>query len=252
MISPLFSIGYSEDNKMKEWLLPLLISALLGACATSGELEQTRRQLENIKNQTQMKLNDLDSRISSDKLIDLLNQVETMKAHVNALRGEVDELKVSLESMQKRQNELYDDLDKRLENRQVSNHFSSSNDTNTSEDSYEKGISLMKQRKFDVALDSLENFVNSNPNDNRVADARFWIGVAYTGLNECSSAIDVHRKFVTAYPNNNNIPEAMLNIARCLRTEGRQDEAKQAVQSLQTKFPKSKAAQKAREQLADL
>lgn len=56
----------------------------------------------------------LEKRLSSKALIDLLNQVEQLQKEVQQLRGNVDEIRHGQERMQDRQKNLYLDLDNRL------------------------------------------------------------------------------------------------------------------------------------------
>jgi tol-pal system protein YbgF len=69
----------------------------------------------------QVKLNDIDARvtrieriISNQSLVELAQHLDQVQADVRQLRGRVEELEYSSESMHKQQRDLYSDLDKRL------------------------------------------------------------------------------------------------------------------------------------------
>jgi tol-pal system protein YbgF len=70
---------------------------------------------------TQVKLNDLDSRvtrieriISNQSLVELAQHLDQVQADVRQLRGRIEELEYKQESMRKQQRDLYNDLDKRV------------------------------------------------------------------------------------------------------------------------------------------
>src|SRR5712672_469555 len=67
-----------------------------------------------------VKLNDIDTRlariervVSNQSLLDMANQLESLRSDVRAMHNDVDVLSHSLESARKQQKELYADLDAR-------------------------------------------------------------------------------------------------------------------------------------------
>src|SRR5438105_9234543 len=74
---------------------------------TNARLSQVQRQLEE-------RLSALESQLKSQGLVDLFNQVEQIRSEVARLRGQVEVLTYELEQAQKRQRDLYVDLDTRL------------------------------------------------------------------------------------------------------------------------------------------
>src|SRR5438105_14533067 len=74
---------------------------------TNARLSQVQRQLEE-------RLSALESQLKSQGLVDLFNQVEQIRSEVARLRGQVEVLTYELEQAQKRQRDLYVDLDTRV------------------------------------------------------------------------------------------------------------------------------------------
>lgn len=239
------------------YVSPLALGLLLTACASTDDLEATRRHVDQINKQTELRLQDLDSRISSEKLIDLFNQVESMKTEIGALRGELEVLKHNQETMQQRQTDIYNDLDGRLSQlgaggsgKSVQSTTSSSSQSNA--DEYERAMTFLNQKKYENALDALENFANANPSDPRTVEARYWMGIAHTGLKEYSTAIDIHRRFVADNPKHPKAPEALRNVAQCQLALNQRDAAKATLQQLIRQYPNSDAAKRAKDQLTRL
>jgi tol-pal system protein YbgF len=75
--------------------------------ATNARLSQLQRQLED-------RLAALEQQMKGQGLADLSNQIELMKSDVAKLRGQLEVVTYELEQAQKRQRDLYVDLDTRL------------------------------------------------------------------------------------------------------------------------------------------
>ena len=75
--------------------------------ATNARLSQLQRQLED-------RLAALEQQMKGQGLADLSNQIELMKGDVAKLRGQLEVVTYELEQAQKRQRDLYVDLDTRL------------------------------------------------------------------------------------------------------------------------------------------
>jgi len=96
---------------------------LLTASAHAGlfDDEEARKQILQLRNQIADTQKALDQRIAeleaqarNRSIIDLFNQVETLKAEFARLRGQIELLQNEMENTQKRQRDLYVDLDGRL------------------------------------------------------------------------------------------------------------------------------------------
>jgi tol-pal system protein YbgF len=88
-----------------------LVASLGAGCASAPAADDP----------VQVKLNDIDARvtrieriISNQSLVELAQHLDQVQADVRQLRGRVEELEYSSESMHKQQRDLYSDLDKRL------------------------------------------------------------------------------------------------------------------------------------------
>ena len=88
-----------------------VVAALGAGCATTPAADDP----------TQLKLNDIDARvtrieriISNQSLVELAQHLDQVQADVRQLRGRVEELEYNSEAMHKQQRDLYSDLDKRI------------------------------------------------------------------------------------------------------------------------------------------
>ena len=122
--------GASTRPLMPSYLLrrPLLAAAatvglLLSASAHAGlfddeearkQIVQLRAQLSDTQRALDARIGELEAQARNRSIIDLFNQVETLKTEFAKLRGQIELLQNEMENTQKRQRDLYVDLDGRL------------------------------------------------------------------------------------------------------------------------------------------
>ncbi|MGL4230815.1 MAG: tol-pal system protein YbgF [Casimicrobium sp.] len=103
------------------------LAALLSVCALQSahaglfDDEEARKQIVQLRNQVaeqqrviDQRLGELESQARNRSIIDLFNQVETLRAEMARLRGQLELLQNEIENSQKRQRDLYVDLDGRM------------------------------------------------------------------------------------------------------------------------------------------
>ena len=83
--------------------------------------DQARQQIADLKSETQQqnrnidkRMNALETSIKSLGLVEMVNQIEQLKEEIGKLRGQIELQHNQIETTQKRQRELYLDLDTRL------------------------------------------------------------------------------------------------------------------------------------------
>jgi tol-pal system protein YbgF len=77
-------------------------------------IEATSQRLTQVQTQLEGRIAALESQLKSQGLVDLFNQVEQIKADIARLRGQIEVLTYESAEAQKRQRDLYVDLDSRL------------------------------------------------------------------------------------------------------------------------------------------
>ncbi|TDR80376.1 tol-pal system protein YbgF [Paludibacterium purpuratum] len=249
---------------MKRLAIGGALLALISGCATNADLEDTRQQINQVNQQASARLSQIETKLSNDKLLDMVSQLDDLRAQVAKLSGEVEVLNYNLQSTQKRQNDLYADLDGRMNKLEGSSSPAAAssapaavvppvagNGAQTVPD-YDRALNLLRQRDFANAITALGQYIKQNPNDPQAADALFWQGVAHTALKQYDAAIAIHRQFVEQYPNHPKAPDAMRNVASCQIELAQNDEAKVTLKRLIKLYPKSAAATKAKAMLKKL
>src|SRR5215831_15348712 len=77
-------------------------------------IEATNERLNQIQQQLDGRITALEQQLKSQGLVELFNQVEQLKSDVARLRGQIEVLTYEQDQQQKRQKDLYVDLDTRL------------------------------------------------------------------------------------------------------------------------------------------
>ncbi|WP_230369667.1 YbgF trimerization domain-containing protein [Paludibacterium denitrificans] len=218
---------------MKRLAISSALLLLLTGCATTSDLEDTRRQIDQVNKQASSRPAEMESKLSNDKLLEMVNQLDGLKADVAKLRGDVEVLNYTVQTMQKRQNDLYNDLDGRLSQLEGSRKSAAvavapaqapaSNPAAGAQPGpdYDKALNLLRNRDFPKAVDALKSYIQQNPNTPEAVDATYWLGVAHTALRQYDAAIDLHRRFVEQHPDHPRAPDALRNVGNCQRDMGR-------------------------------
>jgi TolA-binding protein len=77
-------------------------------------IEATNQRLAQVQKQFDERIAALESQLKSQGLVELFNQVELLKSEAARLRGQIEVLSYELTEAQKRQQDLYVDLDSRM------------------------------------------------------------------------------------------------------------------------------------------
>jgi tol-pal system protein YbgF len=97
------------------WLLALPArAALFDDDEARRRIEQTNLRLAQVQKQIEDRLASLELQLKNQGLVELFGQVEQLKSDVARLRGQIEVLNNESEQTQKRQRDLYIDLDSRL------------------------------------------------------------------------------------------------------------------------------------------
>jgi tol-pal system protein YbgF len=97
------------------WLVALPArAALFDDEEARKRIDQTNQRLGQVQKQLEDRMAALEAQLKSQGLVELFGQVEQLKADIARLRGQIEVLTYEQEQAQKRQRDLYIDLDSRL------------------------------------------------------------------------------------------------------------------------------------------
>ncbi len=119
-------VTLTPRREMRKPLLAVVtvaVGLLLSVSAQAGlfddeearkQVLQLRAQMADTQRALEARVGELEAQARNRSIIDLFNQVETLKTEFAKLRGQIELLQNEMENTQKRQRDLYVDLDGRL------------------------------------------------------------------------------------------------------------------------------------------
>ncbi len=115
MTRPAFPLQLTAAGLVAVWLVSLPARAALWDDEEARRrIEQTNLRVAQVQKQLEDRVAALELQLKSQGLVELFNQVEQLKSDVARLRGQIEVLNHEQEQTQKRQRDLYIDLDSRL------------------------------------------------------------------------------------------------------------------------------------------
>ncbi|MHB9117330.1 MAG: tol-pal system protein YbgF [Burkholderiales bacterium] len=238
--------------------------------------DEARQNVAQLQQQTQAmdaRLVKLENAINSNTLVDVLSQLDGLKTDMSQMRGQLEVLSHDLETTQKRQKDLYVDLDTRLRRLEGGSSAASPAPTDTPDAkdapkagapklteavtsdpeaenrAYEAALSQFKIGNYTGAVTGFQNFVDTYPKSSLAPSAQYWVGNSYFSLRDFKNAIASQQKLISLYPKHQKVPDAMLNIATSYQGMGDAAAAKKTLEELAAKFPLSNAGELAKKRL---
>ena len=185
-------------------------------------------------------------------LFELVNQIEGLRREMSMLRGQIEVLANRVESLDKRQKDLYVDLDARLRKFELAgaDKEKDAQQLAIETQAYEAALAQFKANNFGSAIQGLKEFLKTYPSSALAPSAQYWIGNAHYALRDYKTAIAEQEKVVATWPEHAKAPDAMLNIASSQAELGDVNGARNTLRALVGKYPNSSAAEQAKQRLA--
>ena len=272
-------------------LAALALAAWMPARAGIFDDDEARKQIAatNAKvDAVQTRLNTIEQQ-AKEQGVSLLNDLEGIKSDIAKIRGQIEVLTYELNEAQKRQKDLYVDLDSRLRkieaggagaaapttdatpaptlpsNAQVSNAAGTLSPPPAATPPAPAApivpVSAAEQRAYDAALDQFkrgdyngaiagfQSFVKTYPRSLLASSAQYWVGNAQFAKKDYRNAIASQRTLIQLWPDSPKIPDALLNIASAQSEMGDNASARRTLEELIGKYPQSEPASKAKQRL---
>jgi tol-pal system protein YbgF len=242
--------------------------------ATNQRIDQLQKDLDE-------RVATLERQLKSGALVDLANNVEGLKSDVARIRGQIEVLTYELDQSQKRQRDLYVDLDARMRRLEgapgsaaadaapaaaaggAAPSVASSANPSANASTAPTGATTVatEQRAYDAALDQFKRgdfqgaitgftaLVKTYPKSALAPSAQYWIGNAHFARKDYKAAITSQRQLLLAWPDSPKVPDALLNVASAQAELGDNAAARRTLEELIGKFPQSDAAAKAKQRL---
>jgi len=232
------------------------LAAALPARAGLFDDEEARRQIADVRRHVEAQgktLARIESEVTDRKaILELVNQIDGLKQEIANLRGQLEVVSNRVEGLDKRQKDLYVDLDARLRKFETAklDQDKATAAAQAEQQVYEAGLNQFKANNYGAAIQSLQSFLASYPQSTLAPSAQYWIGNAHYALRDYRSAIAAQQKVIANWPDSAKAPDAMLNIASSQSEMGDPNAARNTLRTLVSKYPQSPAAEQAKQRLA--
>lgn len=231
---------------------------------------------------------DLERKLANRSQVDLLAQIQKLEQQVQELRGQLEVQSHDLQVVQDQQRTQYQDLDKRLakktsdkivttedkdadttvavntqkksdtatdadsSNDEASNNDDTASQAQKQQQAYQVGYNFLKQRKYDKAKKSFQNFLKTYPKGTAAVNAHYWLGEIALLQSHPDEAISEFTKVVKNNPDKVKLAEAMLKIGFAYYDKNQLSQARDQLNKVKKQFPGSSAAQLAATRLKEM
>ena len=242
--------------------------ALAGAAAPARaglfDDEEARRQIANLQrvvDAQQKRLEGIEAEARDRRaLLDLATQIELLRGDLAKMRGQLELLANQADNADKRQKDLYVDIDARLrkleqpkdrEAAAAEKPAAGPADSAAAETkAYEAALNQFKLANYPLAISAFNGFLVTYPSSPLAPSAQYWIGNAHYAQRDYRNTIAAQQKVLANWPDNPKAADAMLNMASAQAESGDARGARRTLEALVAKYPASPAAASAKQRLA--
>ena len=226
--------------------------------------------------------------IQGQGLVSLLGRVDQQQNEIQRLNGENESLRHELEMIQKRQRELYLDLDQRLqgqmaavqtaepaaitENSQTTPPSAESDEVisepvqevvdsvsptlegspvavENGEAAYQSALQVLRSGQYEEAVAALSAFPEQYPQSSYLPNAYYWQGEANYVLRHFESANKAFQTVIDKFPASSKVADSMLKLGFSEYELGNLDKAKTTLATVMQQYPNTSAAKLAKVRL---
>ena len=186
-------------------------------------------------------------------MLDLQNEIESLRAELAKLKGQDEKLVRELADMQKRQKDMAQSVDDRLrrfEPAKVTLDGREFTAEPAERRDYEAALAMFRKGEFGAVQVVFVDFLSRYANSGYRPSALFWLGNAQYATKDYKEAMANFRNLVVGAPDHQRAPEALLAIANCQLELKDTKGARKTLEELLVNFPNTDAAAAGKERLA--
>ncbi len=210
-------------------------------------------------------------RTSSNRaVVEMLTRLERLQREVQELRGDVEVQNYNLEGLKQRQRDLYQDIDRRLNqletggvavpegapsmvsppgDAQDRSAMPSKSGSAREAAAYEAAFTLLKEGQYAPSIQAFEAFLQEYPNGSFVPNAQYWLGEANYVTRDFQTALGAFNKLVELYPSSPKVPDALLKTGFIYYETADWKKARETLGHLKEAYPDTTAARLAQQRL---
>lgn len=196
-----------------------------------------------------------DSALLRRSLLELQNQIETLRSEVAKLRGLNEQLSRDVADMQRRQKDSAQGVDDRLRQVEPAKVVVDGREfmaEPAEKRDYEAALAVFRKGDFSASKTVFLDFLKRYTQSGYGPSALFWLANAQYATRDYKEAMINFRALIARVPEHLRAPEAVLSIANCQIELKDTRGARKTLDDLVKAYPQSEAAVAAKERLARL
>ena len=238
--------------------LPLQAHALFGDDEARAAILDLRKRFD-AANASQSQLIQDNAQLRRS-VLDLQSQIETLRGELATMKGVEEQLTRDVSELQRKQRDLSQSVDDRLSKAAEASSAAASApqestptapEANPQKD-FDAAMAVFRGGNFAGAQKAFAGFLKAHPKAPQYPAALFWLGNAQYATKNYKEAVNNFRSSLSMEPSGPRSAEAMLAIANCQIELKDSAAARKTLDDLVKRFPKSEAAQAAKDRLARL
>jgi len=235
------------------------------------------------------RLDNLERKVDSRGLVDLLNRVDQLQRDIQQLRGDIEVQNHSLEEIQRRQREQYLDVDRRLQLLETGQPAApaagaaaggqtgmpamapqhtaapggipaaghapadptpSTADPATEQAEYDTALAVLRDGRYSDAALAFNQFITRYPSGPLTDNAYYWLGETYYVTRDFDRARATFNKLASTFPNSPKLADSRLKVGYILYEQQSWKPARVELEAVVSNYPASTAARLAGDRLA--
>lgn len=211
---------------------------------------------------------------SSASLLGMYNRLEQLQREVQQMRGQIEEQNYLIETLKKRQRDLYLDTDRRIVQLEAGKktlpnigrvtpvEAQNGVPAQTVQSSvvagghdklaYDKAFSSLKSGRYQQSITDFTEFVSSFPNSIYIPNALYWLGEASYVNRDFKRAFDEFSKVISQYPAHSKAKDAMLKVGFIQYENKQWQQATVTLEKVTAAYPGTTVASLAKKRLAKM
>lgn len=233
----------------KKCLLMIVISLsanfFLYGCADDAaraQISDTNARLDKL----QGNIGVIDSKVSDQKMINVLNKLDSLQDQIDDLNGKVSTISNNQKTYQATQEQVNQSLQQQIESSGApsSQKIASSEVVSSGGGDLDSAIKKIKNHNFSQAIKELKNIINTSPDKDTVQKASYFLTVTYAANTQYKDAVITGHKYVNDYPDSENAPDVLRTVYISQKQLGMVKSAAKTAATIKQKYPNSDSAKK--------
>lgn len=230
--------------------LPVIVSAgIFDDDEARKAILDLRTKLAELSTKLDARLND---KADKSSILELSSQHELLRQEIATLRGQIEVVMNDLVNAQKRQQDFYMDLDKRLRNLEPKKVNIDGQEVSVDPSelkAFNSAMALYNAGDYPSAVAAFSSFNMTYASSAYASQVHYWLGNSYYAQKDCKNTVATLQNLLSKFPDYVKAPDAMLNIASCQLVMKDKKASRKTLDAVISKFPGTEAASAAKSQL---